>query len=93
MARKARPGRVRYRRRKNSATATMPTARDRTWPETMLIRPRRAIGLSPARLSGNATGSPSLNVWESTSVMIIPMPMDRTMVALMSTWDRFSMTF
>ena len=93
MARNARPGRVRYRRKKKQATATIPTARDHTCPETTLIRPTRMSGSSLARLSGNAMARPWLKEWDSTSVMIIPIPIERTIVLLMSTSPLFAMTF
>ena len=79
--------------KKIAETATMPTPRDQTWPTCTLISPSRTMGVMLERLSGNATGRPSLKEWESTSVMIIPIPMERTMVALMSTSPLLDMTF
>ena len=68
-------------------------ARDHTCPATTLIRPTRKSGASLDRLSGNAIARPWLKECDRTSVMIIPMPMERTMVLLMSTSPRLAMTF
>ena len=91
MARKARPLRVLYNMKNTPETATTPTARAATCPVIRLIRPMRKRGSPPDMEGGKAMGRPLLNPWESTSVMIMPMPKDKTMVVLISTSSRFFM--
>ena len=71
----------------------MPTTRDHTCPVRTLISPIRRMGASLESVSGNAIGNPWLKLWDRTSVMIIPIPIERTIVLLMSTSPRFFITF
>ena len=50
-------------------------------------------GASLAQAVGKRDRQPLSKVWESTSVMIIPIPMERTIVLLMSTSPLFTITF
>ena len=59
----------------------------------MLISPTRSSALPPASASGKAMGWPLLKPWDSTSVMIMPMPIESTIVLLMSTSPRLAITF
>ena len=84
------PARVRYSSRKKADTATIPTARDHDLPGEDADQPDAAgAALLAESASGKAMGRPLLKVWDSTSVMIMPMPMESTMVLLMSTSPRF----
>jgi len=93
MARKALPGRVLYSSRNTPDTASTPTAREATCPDSRLISPKRNRATSPTSCLGKEIGRPLLKPCESTSVMIMPMPMDTTIVELMSTSSRFFMIF
>ena len=59
----------------------------------MLMNPLFTMDVLEDSDSGKEIGSPWLKVCESTSVRIIPIPMESTIVALMSTDPRFCITF